>query len=182
MKSLLIPAWATLLVCLTCASSSAKETVMYKKIDENGKIIFTDKPIPGSKPITIKTDTNVVSTPKPVREEREEQPSPKGANEMPEQDTFQYQVLAIDTPTNDESVTANGGELNVIVGITPNIQPNHSLQLVMDGKAASSPQKIPYFSLKNTASGTHQLAVTVIDDDTGEQIQESDAITFHILK
>lgn len=178
MKSLL-KLFSVVLLISTGGAGVTKETVMYKKVDKNGKITFTDKPIPGSTPITIKTDTNVVSTPKPQVTQRQPVNNP---DDNSEQEPFQYEVLAIDEPSNDEAVRANSGDLNVIVGITPNIQPNHSLQLMMDGSLVGTPQNSPYFSLNNVDRGTHQLAVTVIDKDTKKQIQTSETITFHLLR
>ena len=178
MKSLL-KLFSVVLLVSTGSAVVAKETVMYKKVDKNGKIIFTDKPIPGSTPITVKTDTNVVSTPKPQATRRLPTISPEKNNN---QEPFKYEVLAIDEPSHDQAVRANSGDINVIVGMTPNIQPNHSLQLVMDGSPVGQPPPSPYFSLNNVDRGTHQLAVTVIDEDTKKQIQTSETITFHLLR
>ena len=52
----------------------------------------------------------------------------------------------------------------------------------MDGSPVGQPQTSPYFSLNNVDRGTHQLAVTVIDEDTKKQIQTSETITFHLLR
>ncbi|GAA4358752.1 DUF4124 domain-containing protein [Kangiella marina] len=167
----------TLLGTSTVASS-ADETVMYKKVDENGKITFTDKPIPGSTPITIKTNTNVVDTPKPILRPRKDSDESSEDDDKP----FQYQVLAVDSPQHDQAVRANTGDMNVIVGITPSLQPNHSLQLIMDGSPVGSQQKVPYFSLNNVDRGTHELSVAVINDTNKKTLQTSQPVTFHLLR
>ncbi|PXF64007.1 DUF4124 domain-containing protein [Kangiella spongicola] len=178
MKSLLVTIVS--LLALSCGSiaTSAKETVMYKKIDKDGNVVFTDKPIPGSKPITVKTDVNVVSTPKPAYK------APTISDSSEEDDDekkFKYEVLAIDTPKNDEGIRANDGRINVIVAVTPNLRPNHSVQLKLDGNNVGQAQKIPYFNLTEVERGTHQLQAMIIDDDSGETVQSSDAISFHAL-
>lgn len=173
----------TLFILLTTGVSwntvAANETVMYKKVDKNGKVTFTDKPIPGSTPITIKTNTNVVKTPKPTLIQRQPKDAP---NEDKGEQAFKYEVLSIDSPSNDKAVRANDGDINVIVGITPNIQPQHSLQLLLDGEAVGTAQKGPYFSLNNVNRGTHQLSVKVIDDESKDTVQTSESITFHLLR
>lgn len=155
----------------------AKETVMYKKVDANGKITFTDKPIPGAKAIKVKTDTNVVSTPK-LRTLNQPRMNAQQTDAKP----FKYEVLAIDTPKDDEGVRANDGSVNVVIGVTPNLQPNHSIQLQLDGSKVGQQQKIPYFTLTEVERGTHGLQAVIINDETNEPVQSSDTITFHALK
>lgn len=178
MKSLLVTIVS--LLALSCGSiaTSAKETVMYKKIDKDGNVVFTDKPIPGSKPITVKTDVNVVSTPKPAYKAPTLSDSSEADDDVKK---FKYEVLAIDTPKNDEGIRANDGRINVIVAVTPNLRPNHSVQLKLDGNNVGQAQKIPYFNLTEVERGTHQLQAMIIDDDSGETVQSSDAISFHAL-
>ncbi|AKE51293.1 DUF4124 domain-containing protein [Kangiella geojedonensis] len=161
-------------------SNAANETVMYKKVDKNGKVTFTDKPIPGSTPITIKTNTNVVDTPKPTIKPKTFS-TPEELDDK-SQEPFKYEVLAVDSPEHDQAVRANSGDINIIVGLTPSLQPNHSLQLIMDGSPVGSQQKIPYFALNGVDRGTHQISVQVIDDESKDTVQTSESITFHLLR
>lgn len=157
---------------MLCAHA-ADETVMYKKVDENGNVTFTDKPIPGSTLIKVETDVNIVDTPKTnfqiKAQKDEEQP-------------FQYDVLAIDQPQNDQGVRANDGTINVVVGLTPQLKIEHSLVLKLDGQQYGQRQKVPYFALSGVERGTHDLQVVVMNDDTDEEVQTSQAIKFHALK
>lgn len=150
---------------------------MYKKIDKDGNVVFTDKPIPGSKPITVKTDVNVVTTPKPTYKP----PSVNEPAEMADEEKFQYDVFAIDSPKDDEGIRANDGRVNVVVAITPNLKPNHSVQLRLDGNSVGQAQKIPYFNLTEVERGTHQLQAEVVEDGSGETVQTTEAISFHAL-
>ncbi|GAA0205646.1 DUF4124 domain-containing protein [Kangiella japonica] len=177
MKSLYLTVLSLFVLASCSLAVLAKETVMYKKIDKDGNVVFTDKPIPGSKPITVKTDVNVVSTPKPTFKA----PSISQPTEMVDEKEFQYEVLAIDTPKDDEGIRANDGRINVIVAVTPNLRPNHSVQLKMDGNNTGQAQKIPYFNLSDVERGTHQLQAVIIDDDSGEAVQSSDTVSFHAL-
>lgn len=174
LNSVLLTAVITL---ISCSGFAAKETVMYKKVDKDGNITFTDQAIPGSQQITVKTDVNVVTTPKP----RVLRPNPD-ASSANQQKPFKYDVLAIDTPKNDEPVRANNGDINIVAGISPNLRRGHSVQLSMDGSAVGSIQKIPYFNLNNVDRGTHKISISVINDDTQEVIQTSEIISFHVLR
>lgn len=176
MKSLSLSFLSLAVLVGITLTSSAKETVMYKKVDKDGKVVFTDKPIPGSKAVTIKTDVNVVKTPKPTfRKPSTDKPDDS------EKKPFQYKMLAIDTPKDDEGIRANDGNVNVVIAITPNLQEGHSVQLRLDGNDTGQPQKIPYFSLSGVERGTHQLQAVVINDGSGDVVQSSDSISFHAL-
>lgn len=177
MKPLLALLITILLSVIAFHAYAAKETVMYKKIDEDGNVVFTDKPIPGSKAIKVKTETNVVETPKPsFRPQITQEKKPEG------KDNFKYDVLAIDMPKNDEAVRANAGNINVVVAITPNLQTRHSVQLKLDGQNKGQQQSVPYFTMTEVARGTHQLQAVIVDKETGEEIQSSEAISFHTLR
>ncbi|WP_223668765.1 DUF4124 domain-containing protein [Kangiella shandongensis] len=155
---------------------AANETVLYKKVDKDGNVIFTDKPIPGSTPVKVNTDKNTVETPRSSFRTRQE------VNDEDSEEAFQYEVLAIDSPQNDEGIRANDGNINIIAGITPQLKAEHSLQLVIDGSAYGSAQKLPYFNLTNVDRGTHTASIDVINDKTQEVIQSSQPITFHVLR
>lgn len=169
---------STLFISASLNAYSANETVMYKKIDKDGNVVFTDKPIPGSKPVKIKTDTNVVETPKVTLPKRTR---PNNNRQDQTQQEFSYDTFAIDAPKNDEAIRANDGNINVVVGLSPRLLPNHSVQLKLDGKDISQAQKVPYFSLSEMERGTHELQAVIVDDETGEEVQNSETITFHIL-
>jgi hypothetical protein len=152
---------------------AANETVMYKKVDKDGNIVFTDKKIPGSKPIKVETDTNVVSTPKATVFRKE--PAEK---EKTDDNDSVYDTLAIDKPSPNQAVQTVNGNVTVIVGISPKLQPNHQFELLVDGELIVPPQISAYFGLKDLSKGSHTLKVKVTDKATGEEIQSSDSVTF----
>lgn len=156
--------------------SFSEEKVLYKKIDKNGRVTFTDKPVPGSKKVVINTNKNVMTMPKP---------KPKAKSVESGEDVVAdkaYEVLAIEQPSNDEAIRANDGNLYVVVALSPHLARKHSMRLLMNGAAAGSDQKVPYFSLSNIDRGTHQLTAQIIDDETGEVLQSSESLSFHLLR
>ncbi|MBD3654617.1 DUF4124 domain-containing protein [Kangiella sp.] len=165
----------SLLCIASLAATQADATVLYKKVDKDGKVTYTDKPSEDAEAITVKSNRNVVSTP------RMNTPPPQGTDEE-EQQEAQYDVFAIDSPGSDEGVRANDGTVNIVIGISPQIQPNHSIRLHMDGAQVGQDQKIPYFNLGNVDRGTHELVAMVINDETQEIVQTSKAVTFHVLR
>ncbi|NVJ66402.1 MAG: DUF4124 domain-containing protein [Gammaproteobacteria bacterium] len=168
----------SVILLLLGLSLVAEEKVLYKKVDKNGRVIFTDKPVPGSKKMVINTNKNVMSIPKGKTK------SSTAVEEDADKDkeAQAYEVLAIEQPSHDEAVRANDGNLYVIVALTPHLAREHCVRLLMDGATIGADQKVPYFSLTNIDRGTHQLTAQIINDETGEILQSSDTRTFHLLK
>ena len=155
-------------------ASAADEAVLYKKVDKDGNVVFTDKPIPGSKEVKVKTDVNVVKRPKPTIKPDPEINQDEGTEDDEEKI---YDVLAIDKPSNNQAVQLVGGKFTVIVGISPKLKSGHSLQLYLNGSDRGRPQSSAYFSVTDIGKGSYTLKIAVLDSQTEEIIQSSDSIT-----
>lgn len=173
----------TTLTLLTFSGTAKAENdaggvkTLYKKVDKNGRITFTDKPLPGAKEVTVDTQKNLLSMPRKASEQYHyEDDEDAKKKEKP----FKYNYLAIETPKTGESIRANDGSLYVLIGITPQLKGAHTLRLLMDGAAISEDQKAPYFSLSNIDRGTHNLQVQIIEDSSQKVIQSSPISTFHL--
>jgi hypothetical protein len=93
-----------------------------------------------------------------------------------------YKSLKITSPEHDSAVRANAGNLTVTVTIAPDLQPNHSLQLMVDGTPADRQKSSAPFALSNLDRGTHQLQAVIIEDESGEVIQSSNTVMTTILR
>lgn len=147
-------------------------TVLYKTVDKDGNVSYTDKPSDDAVMITVQTDKNQISNPA------------RNSNNQPQSessDGSSYEIFSIDTPSNGENIRSHDGAVNIVIGITPQIQPNHSIRLHMDGVQVGQDQKIPYFNLRNVDNRTYELLAIVIDDETQQIVQTSKAVTFHLL-
>ncbi|AOE49049.1 DUF4124 domain-containing protein [Kangiella sediminilitoris] len=160
---------------LAPAAYAADEVVLYKKVDKDGKVTFTDKPIPGSQEVKINTGINVVETPK-VKPQEKKQP------EEPAPEEPVYSVFSIDSPKQGDEVINADGNVTLIIGITPRLKPEHQLQLRLNGKNHGSPQNSPYFNVRQLDAGRHKAEVVVIDKESGQQLQTTSAVSFSFTK
>ncbi|WP_252177014.1 DUF4124 domain-containing protein [Endozoicomonas sp. 4G] len=127
---------------------------IYKTVDKNGNVTFTDSPAPHkqAEPVELTPITNIPSQPTG-------RPTIKLLDEQKEDI---YSVFMITQPANDSTVRDNGN-FTVKVSLKPKLIKGHTLSLSVDGVQQGKPQKNLQFKLSNVDRGTHQLSVTILD-------------------
>ena len=163
----------TLLLSLILLSHTAMAADVYKTVDKNGNVTFTDNPDPTKKsevvdlpPITAippAAKTTPSSSYKPLN----------GKSEDP------YQSLTITQPANDSTIRDNGS-FSVKAGIKPRLYGDHKLQLTLDGVIQGKTQRGTSFKLENIDRGTHQLEISIVDKK-GTVIRKTNS-TVHIQR
>lgn len=159
-----------LLLCCVVITAQAE---VYRWVDANGNVIFSDQPHPDAEKIKIETlpSYTPVAIPESVNEELE------GEQEIP-----RYKV-AILTPANDETVRNNAGLVNINAKVTPPLDQdrNDQLTIKLDGQTLGEPSTSPNFTLSEVERGTHTVQVLVVDKDK-KTIKSSKKITFHLQR
>lgn len=150
--------------------TSAASADIYRSVDENGNVVFSDTPSEGAEKIEVK-EAQTVDSPstQPFRYD------PPPAEQPP-----RYQSLAITSPQDDQSVRANAGNVSVSMSVTPGLRGGDRLVLLMDGKQVASGSSTSV-SMDNVDRGSHTLQARVIDRN-GKTLASSDPVTFHLLR
>lgn len=141
---------------------------IYKWVDDNGSVHFSDKPRPGAETITL-TPTQTYSPPKTT------EPLPPEP-EITRQTNPTYTKIMIVQPQDQETIRSNPGLLSVITRVEPELNMGDKLQLIYDGSPVGSPQTEPAFTLKRIYRGSHTLQLQVINE-AGKVVGSSDTIT-----
>ncbi|WP_163835980.1 DUF4124 domain-containing protein [Spartinivicinus ruber] len=129
---------------------------IYKTVDENGNIIFTDAP--GDKPAEeVELKPSTIISPPPLKTA----PPSEGSSR---EESFTYSSLTIKKPADGTTIDKNG-DLTVLAAISPKLRPADKLQLFVDGKAVSGPQKGLSFKAGNLARGPHTIDVRALSSD-----------------
>lgn len=159
---------------LTGAGLCAAE--VYRSVDAEGNIIFSDTPTEGAEKIELKETTVVPSRPLPRRTERIS-PDDEDAAAAPFNG---YQRLEITAPAEAETIR-NQREVNVAVAISPALQADagHRLQLYFDDATYGEPGTQTSFQLIELERGAHQLRAEILDD-SGAVVEASESRTFFI--
>jgi len=144
---------------------------VYRWIDEDGNIIYSDKPHPNAEKIK-NLDVQTYEAPQlpPIEERPQTIPQATG-----------YERVEITQPANDASIRDNSGNVGVSVELSPGLDvgQGHRLQLFVDGTAFGQAGEQTSFQLSNVDRGTHTLRAAVIGGD-GKELATSGATTFHL--
>lgn len=158
---------------LTICTSYAQ---IYKWVDSQGVVHFSDHPHPGSEQIKI-PETQSYSSPvlKTGDEPQKNEKTEINASE------HKYTKISIMQPLNEATIRNNQGSVVVSVELEPVLQEGDNLQIIFDGTPLGDPQPNLIFQLNGIYRGSHTLAVQVINS-TGEVIQTSDSITIFMQR
>lgn len=160
-----------LAVCLTLVGLSATAQI-YKHVDENGNVTFTDKPSDDAQPVELQTPNS--SPPPPQSNYPTPTPPPStGA-------VSAYQVT-INSPANDSIIPNGPGNFSVSASVSPQLAPGNKLQLLVDGTANGEPQMSGNWALTNVFRGEHTLVVNVVDSK-GKQVAASGPVKIAVFR
>lgn len=162
LKSLLIPA---LLYSFTVFAG------LYKGLDEEGNVIYSDKPFENSQKFTPPAIT-VVDAPK-VAPKKEE---------LAEEETTEttYTKFSIAAPKNNQTIW-NVPDLTVALQLTPALDTvaGHTTWLLMDGKPLVKKSRSLLLQIGRADRGEHKLQAQ-IRNEKGKIIKRTKTITVHI--
>jgi hypothetical protein len=172
-----------LMICAFCISFSAQAaTRIYKTVDEQGNVVFTDvPPKEGEESQQVAVETPNTFEPAAVAPQgREPWNVDDAGNDTAEPATFSYTSVAIVSPTNDEAVRENAGNVTFDVSLEPELRTGDKVRLLLDGMPEQEGPQTS-FMLTNVDRGTHSATVEVVDD-AGKVLTVSDPVTFHLLR
>jgi Domain of unknown function (DUF4124) len=156
------------MLCLTLAMTTVAE--VYRSVDENGNVVFTDQPSPDAE--LIEVDELQTIKPPPVGDFKYTPPPAK-----PEP---KYTDISITSPQHDAAIRDNGGNVTVNIATQPGLRGNDMLVLYLDGKEIML-GKSNAKAFSGLDRGSHQLRAVIKDADGRIQLS-SQSVTFHLLR
>ncbi|MFA7554339.1 MAG: DUF4124 domain-containing protein [Spongiibacteraceae bacterium] len=149
-------------------SAKADVTEVYKTVDKQGKVSFSDTPQPNADKVEIQSPNAAEALKASAPNEKTPAPS-----------TAAYDTLKINSPAND-AIIANGLiAFTVSTQVNPKLAPEHKLQLNIDGALHSISKS--NFQIDGISRGPHQLQIEVIDD-RGNTVQQSSAVKIFVYR
>lgn len=163
------------LICLLWLLSLPAMAQIYKYTDADGNTAYSNEPPNGkaSQAVELPPLNSIGSQQRAQPQAR--QPALEGS--VP---AAAYDVLQLSDLPTDEALRANNGTFTVSVQIQPRLEPQHRLQLLLDGQPYGQPSNVPRLQLVYIDRGEHSLAVQVLAN--GQAIQTSPTVTFTVQR
>ena len=162
-----------LLTTLLMAITPYTFAEVYRWVDDQGVVEFSDEPREGAEKVDIGPTTTIIF------------PKPEPGSVTPPvtapsvgNSSSQYSKLAIVFPQHDSAFVSPNGDVSVSMIVDPPLLPNHSLRLTMDGTTTIR-TKENYHTFANVDRGTHQLQLDVIDNTSVVKTGPSISFTIH---
>lgn len=159
------------LLLSTLLFSFTVDAELYKGLDDEGNVIYSDQPFDNSKKFTPPSLT-IVDAPKvqPKEEVIEEEKTT----------VYKYTTFRIATPKNDETIW-NAPQLVVSLKLKPalNIAEGDNIWLLMDGKPLVKNSRNLSLLIDRADRGAHQLKAQ-IRNKNGKIVKSTKTITVHI--
>jgi Domain of unknown function (DUF4124) len=165
---------AVLVFALLVSLAAAAEDI-WRWVDRDGVVHYSDRPAPGAEKIDLKVQTY---TPPPAPAAASVQPAESRKPTEP----VTYRSVEIWEPAQDQAIVNMGGNLSVRMRVDPELAPGDSIYLYVDGQryddAAHNALDI---DLTDVPRGSHTLAA-VVTDPQGKTLIQSPPVVFHIVQ
>ncbi|MGH1372229.1 MAG: DUF4124 domain-containing protein [Cellvibrionaceae bacterium] len=153
--------------CLLATLAGAE---VYKSIDEDGKVIYTDNPRGAQA-------AEKVDLPSINRQPAIHVP-PVEKTEKP--DIIRHSI-AIVAPADGSQIPTGQANVQVLASVQPFFDARHRIRFIHNGKTAEKPSKSPRILLSSIHRGEHQVSAQIINKN-GKVIASSKSVTFYVQR
>lgn len=153
-------------------AAAASATDVYRWVDEDGVVHYSDSPHPGAQKVEIAEPTTVPAYRRPGAAERR---APASGDRQAA--TAGYESLSIVQPAADETLWNIEGRLTVQLALQPPLRPGDRVRLYFDGEAREVTGL--QVQLDEVYRGAHSLQAEVVNP-AGELMIRSEPIRFYV--
>ncbi|WP_018403709.1 DUF4124 domain-containing protein [Marinobacter gelidimuriae] len=166
MKPAIILAAATLLLI-----NGAAQAEVYRQVDAQGNVTFSDQPSSGAEAIQVRPVTTI-TLPKMQDLEQLEQPQ----QEQPPSPL--YELVRFVYPRNNEAFNSGNGDVEFSVISSPQLRDGHKYEVTLDSQPVGQSTSGTIL-VQQIDRGTHQAGVNIVNR-SGIQVGSGTGITFTI--
>lgn len=168
---------STMLGLVSMGVAADTGTQVFRSVDAQGNVVFTDTQSKGSKPVDIQAPSSVgVVAPPAVA-------APMSAPPSDPQTFAGYQALVITQPAQGEALNNTAGDVNVSVDLVPALRTDlgHGLTITLDGKPVSQNSARMNVALNEVERGEHVLEAFVVNSQ-GQVVFQSAPARFSLQR
>lgn len=154
-------------------AASTLPAQVYRWVDEDGVIHYSDTPHPGAEEIYLPDG----EPPPPGAGFETAQRAQPSNGDQPENQPFDYRSLEFAAPAPEETLWNIGGELTVRLNLQPGLRPGDQVRVYFDGE----PREVSglQVELQEVWRGTHNLQAEVLNGQ-GQLMIRSEPIRFYV--
>lgn len=161
---------------------SPVEAEIYKWMDADGVVQYSDEPRPGAKPITLpEVSSYQFRIPEPIEPLKGKKQAGKNpaASPSPNPGSPTERQFRILSPTNNQVIPSNSGQTLVQFDVTPPLGQKELIRLQLDGETVADKVVTSIVLLPNLSTGSHVLEARILDP-TGKTIQRAKTVLIHV--
>jgi len=165
---------------LSVMSATTALAEVYKTVDENGNVVYTDQPPePGAEPMKLR-ELSVVPVPEYAAKDRAIKSSGLGEGDTPDLGELRrgYRDFALTSPAPEQTFTGTGNIATIAWDTRFELQPGMQVVVQIDGKALP-PTTASAITSPQLDRGEHQVSARLVDVQN-RTIATSGPVTFFV--
>ena len=162
-----------LTLSLVLATGTAQAQKIYKVVQPDGTILFTDSPSPGDDAEQV--DVGPLNTAPSLAS-----PTDAFDDSAAVEAEVGYSEFRITSPANDTSFWDTAGNVNVDLSLEPTLRAGDKIDLLLDGQSVGGGWSTA-ITLAEMDRGTHNLQA-VVKSSAGKVIARSNTVTFTVQR
>ena len=162
-------------VAALCAGHLTAAETIYKVVDEEGNVTFTDTP-PNDADAIVEPHSILGTNTTPAVAT-----APENAIKTDQADAEASYVTRIVSPADESTIPMGPGDFVVEAEVSPGLDNGEQLILLLDGEAVGAPQSFPRWQLTNVFRGAHRLQVVRVSE-TGATHSQSIEHTVYVMR
>jgi hypothetical protein len=158
------------ILCFAIAAPLAAQ--VYRWVDENGVVHYSDVPREGAEQIELQQPTTFsapeISTPSATEDEGIQEEGFSG-----------YASFDIKNPSAEETIWNTAGQVTVALDLQPRLRTGHTVRLYLDGNwLEEQPDRQTTFPLTELARGSHNVRADVRNENGVVQTQTGNVVFY----
>lgn len=167
----------------TVTTVNVHATPIYKTVDEEGNVTFTDSPPANqeSEKVELRPINTQRATPPPPKPEAANAKTRESDYEEEQAATTPYTVNRLVRPLEGSTVPTGQLEVPVRMNLVPALQEGHSIVFYHNESAENPPGRSTSTTLRNLTRGQHTIYAEVWDAH-GKVVAKTQKVTFYVQR
>lgn len=171
---------ALLLAVLLALTATGASAQIYRVVDDNGRVTYTDTPPEEDCQEAKKYSSEELSLPT-INIQPGPEIAPRETSDGGDDESTGYQYVSIAAPEDDTTIPPGQLEVSVQVAMEPDLKPGHRVLLLYNNEPHGEPTASTSFVLSGLIRGSYPIRAEILDRN-GTVVAASDPVTIHVKR